>query len=332
VGASDTPVTYADIAAAAERLAPVLVATPLLSAPTIDALCGARILVKAEMLQRTGSFKVRGAYNRLVQLNADERRRGVVAFSSGNHAQAVAWAARSLAVPAAIVMPKRAPAIKAERTRGYGAEVVLFEGDRVAMEAYARLLAAERQATLVPPFDDPRIIAGQGTLGIEIAAQARAAGATPDVVVVPCSGGGLVGGTAIALRRDLPSAQVYAVEPEGYDDLARSLAAGTRLANAPGAHSICDALLVPSPGELTFAINRRLLAGSLAVADRHAERAMAVLFNHLKIVAEPGGAIALGAVLGGAIDVRGKTVVVVASGGNVDAALFARILGDHSAA
>jgi len=330
VSESETPVTYADIAAAAERLAPVAVVTPLLSSPTLDALFGARILVKAEMLQRTGSFKVRGAYNRLVRLNTDERRCGVVAFSSGNHAQAVAWVAQTLAMPAAIVMPRRAPTIKAERTRGYGAEVILFDGDRVAMEAYARLLAAERQATLVPPFDDPRIIAGQGTVGREIAAQARVLGATPDLVLVPTSGGGLVGGTALALAHDCPGARVYAVEPEGFDDLACSLAAGTRLANAPGAHSICDALLVPSPGEITFAINSRLLAGSIAVADRHAERAMAVLFNHLKIVAEPGGAIALGAVLAGAINVNGKTVVIVASGGNVDAAMFARILSEHT--
>ena len=316
---------------AAVRLKPLITRTPLLESATLNRLLDGRCLVKAEMLQRTGSFKFRGAYNFISQIPADQRQRGVVAFSSGNHAQGVAAAATLCDVRAQIVMPINAPTTKADRTRGFGGEVVPFDGPRIEMEAYARNLADESGAILVRPFDDLRIMAGQGTVGAEIAAQCDALDIEPDAVLVPCSGGGLVAGIATALAADVPAASVYAVEPEGFDDTRRSLLAGERLAIEPGAESICDALLVPRPGELTFAINRRLLRGAYAIPDAETERAIAALFSHLRLVAEPGGAIALAACLSEAFDCRNKTVVVVASGGNVDSARFAQIIGKYGA-
>jgi threonine dehydratase len=315
-----------DIRAAARRLDGHAVVTPLLESPLLNARLGGRLLVKAETLQRTGSFKFRGAYNTLAQLDAAQRRGGVVAYSSGNHAQGVAAAAQLLGMPAVIVMPADAPAIKVANTRGYGAEVVLYDRYRESREEIGGRIAGERGAALVPPFDDPRVIAGQGTAGLEIAAQARALGARLDAVIIPCSGGGLVAGCAVALAAECPDVAVYAAEPAGFDDTRRSLAAGERVANDPGAHSICDALLVALPGELTFPINRRLLAGGLAVGDDEVLGAMATAFADLKLVVEPGGAAALAAVLSGKIDVKQRTVAVIASGGNVDAATFAHAL------
>ena len=316
---------------AAKQIEAFAIRTPLLESPTLNDVVQGRILIKAEMLQRTGSFKFRGAYNRISRIPAEERERGVVAFSSGNHAQAVAAAAKLCGLTAQIVMPAAAPDIKVDRTRAFGGEVTLFEGDRMEMEAFARNLARERNAILVPPFDDFRIMAGQGTVGAEVAVQCATLDVIPDAVLVPCSGGGLVVGIATALSHDLPSTAVYAVEPQGFDDTRRSLLAGERLCNEPGATSICDALLVPQPGELTFEINRRLLKGAFAIADDEAERAMAALFSHLRLVAEPGGAIALAACTSGAFNCSGRTVVVVASGGNVDPARFANAIGAHGA-
>jgi threonine dehydratase len=323
--------TRAAIDDAAQQIEAFATRTPLLESATLNALLKGRILIKAEMLQRTGSFKFRGAYNRISRIPADERERGVVAFSSGNHAQAVAAAAKLCGLSAHIVMPATAPDIKADRTRGFGAEVILFAGDRVEMQAFAHNLARERNAILVPPFDDFRVMAGQGTVGAEVSAQCAALDVSPDAVLVPCSGGGLVAGVATALSDDFPSTSIYAVEPEGYDDTRRSLLAGERLINESGAASICDALLVPQPGELTFEINRRLLAGAFAVPDTETERAMAALFSHLRLVAEPGGAIALAACTSGAMDCRGRTVVIIASGGNVDPARFAHAIGTYDA-
>jgi threonine dehydratase len=315
-----------DIRAAARRLEGRAVLTPLLESPPLNARLGGRLLVKAETLQRTGSFKFRGAYNTLAQLGEAQRKGGVVAYSSGNHAQGVAAAAQLLGMPAVIVMPADAPAIKVANTRGYGAEVVLYDRYRENREEIGRRIAAERGATLVPPFDDYRVMAGQGTAGLEIAAQAKAMGVRLDVVVIPCSGGGLAAGCAVALAADSPGTQVYAAEPIGFDDLRRSLAEGKRVANAPGAQSICDALLVAMPGELTFPVNRRLLKGSLAVSDDEVLAAMATAFAELKLVIEPGGAAALAAALSGKLDVSGRSVAVIASGGNVDPATFARAL------
>lgn len=313
---------FADIEAAAARLAGIARRTPLLADTPLDEALGGRLLFKAECLQRNGAFKFRGAYNRLVQLDARERRAGVVAFSSGNHAQGVAAAARMLGIPATIVMPADAPAIKLENTRALGAQVVLYDRFAQDREAIARRLVAERGATLVPAYDDPHIVAGQGTAGLELMRQAAELGLVPDQVLVPTSGGGLTAGTAIAVRALAPEAAVYGVEPEAFDDTHRSLAAGTLLRNPPEARSICDALQSSPPGELTFAINRELLAGVLTVSDREVEAAMARAFRDLKLVVEPGGAVAFAAALAGRIALQGRTTAIILSGGNVDPAAF----------
>ncbi|HYD30783.1 MAG TPA: threonine/serine dehydratase [Azospirillaceae bacterium] len=298
------------------------VITPLLESPLLNARLSGRLLVKAEPLQHTGSFKFRGAFNRMSLIPEGERHRGVVGYSSGNHAQGVAAAARALGMKATLVMPADAPAIKVASTRAWGADVVLYDRWTESREAIGQRIAADTGATLVKPYDDPGIIAGQGTVGLELAAQSAAMGAMPDAVVAPASGGGLAAGTALAVRHRLPSATIHSAEPAGFDDLARSLATGRRLANAPGARSICDALMAAEPGELTFTINRQELAGGVAVSDDEARLAMAVAFYYLKIVVEPGGAVALAAALTGKVAVKGRTVVVVASGGNVDTKTF----------
>lgn len=320
------PVSVADIDAAAEVLAPVAVRTPLLSSPALDAATGGRIFLKPEVLQRTGSFKFRGAYNKLASLSPELRRAGVVGFSSGNHAQGVAAAAQLLGVRATIVMPSDAPASKRERTASYGAEVVLYDRDREDREAIARDIAGRSGATLVRPFDDPMVIAGQGTVGREIAEDLAALGVAPDLVVAPASGGGLVAGTALAVKARFPQALAMSAEPEGFDDHARSLVAGRRESNPAGGRTICDALMMAIPGEVTFAINRLLLAGGVAVSDAEVGRAVGFAFRELKLVVEPGGAVALAALLAGKLEVRGKTVAIVLSGGNVDADLFARLI------
>lgn len=316
----------AEIEAAAARLAGVVRRTPLLAGTPLDEALGGRLLFKAECLQRTGSFKLRGAYNRLVQLDPERRRAGVVAFSSGNHAQGVAAAAKMLGIAATIVMPSDAPVIKLGNTRALGAEVVLYDRFTEDREAIARRLVGERGATLVPAYDDPDVVAGQGTAGFELMQQAAELGLTPDQVLVPTSGGGLTAGTAIAVRALAPRAVVYGVEPEAFDDTRRSLAAGTLLRNPPGARSICDALQSSPPGVLTFAINRELLAGILTVSDVQVETAMARAFRDLKLVVEPGGAVAFAAALAGKVPLADRTTAIVLSGGNVDAALYASIL------
>ena len=314
--------SFADVQAAAGRIAGQAVLTPLLESPALNKRLGFRLLVKAEPLQRTGSFKFRGAFNRLVQLDAEQRRHGVVAFSSGNHAQGVAAAAEILGIPAVIVMPADAPAIKLANTKGYGAEVVTYDRWAEDREVVAAKIQAERGAVLVKPYDDPNIIAGQGTAGLEAAEQAAARGIVIDAFAANSSGGGLIAGCALALEALSPGTKVYCAEPAGFDDHARSLAAGKRLANAAGASSICDALLAQTPGEITFAINRLRLSGGLVASDDEVRRAMAVAFQELKLVVEPGGAVALAAALAGRIPDSPRTVVVVASGGNVDPATF----------
>ncbi|HXQ54107.1 MAG TPA: threonine/serine dehydratase [Stellaceae bacterium] len=316
----------ADIEAAAARLAGFAVTTPLLEAPALGARVGGRVMVKAECLQRTGSFKFRGAYNALAQLDQAARPRGVVAYSSGNHAQGVAAAAKVLGMPATIVMPADAPRIKVENTRSHGAEIVFYDRYRDQREAIAQRIAAERGAELLPPYDDARIIAGQGTIGLELAAQARALNLTLDGVIAPCSGGGLVSGIALALASASPGTSVYAAEPKGLDDMRRSLARGERVANDPDNRTICDALMAAIPGVLTFALARRFLVDSLVVSDEEVERAMADAFAEVKLVAEPSGAAALAAVLEGRLDAAGRTVAVVLSGGNVDRDRFAAAL------
>ncbi len=320
--ASPAPAPAPDFAAietAATRLAGHAVITPLLEYHELNAHVGGRVLVKAETLQRTGSFKFRGAFNKLSRLAAQQPRpRGVVAYSSGNHAQGVAMAARLTGFPAVIVMPADSPVIKVERTRASGAEIVQYDRFGESREAIAERIARERDAVLVRPYDDPDIIAGQGTVGLEIVHQARAVDATPDAVIVPCSGGGLAAGIGLAMTRLLAGIRLYTAEPAGFDDMARSLAAGRRLRNEPGSRSICDSLMAAEPGELTFPINARLAAGGYAVSDAEVTAAMAYAFRELKLVVEPGGAAALAALLAGRHDGRGRTTVVVCSGGNVD--------------
>ena len=313
--------------AAAARLKGHAFPTPLLSSPRVDARLGGRVLVKAESLQRTGSFKFRGAYNALAQLDKTKRRAGVVAYSSGNHAQGVAAAAALLGMPAVVVMPSDAPAIKVANTRADGAEIVLYDRYSESREAIAARIASERGAELLPPYDDARVIAGQGTIGLEVAEEAAALGLRLDAAIASCSGGGLVTGCALALLEARPGIAVYAAEPEGLDDMRRSLAAGERVANDPAARSICDALLAPMPGVITFALAQHLLAGSIAVSDDEVRRAMRVAFEDYKLVLEPGGAASLAAVLAGKLDIRDRTVAVIASGGNVDPADFAATLG-----
>ncbi len=318
--------TLADVQAAATRLAGHAQRTPLLAGTPLDDEVGGRVLLKLETLQHTGSFKFRGAWNRLAQLDAAERRAGVVAFSSGNHAQGVAAAARRLGVPATIVMPADAPAIKLRNTRALGAEVVLYDRLRESREEIAARLAKERGAVLVPSFDDPHVIAGQGTAGLEIVEQSRALGLTLDDVIACCSGGGLVAGIALAVSGLSPGTRIWCAEPAGFDDHARSLAAGHRVRNAPGAQSICDALLAPEPGELTFAINARRLAGGCVVTDDEVRAAIAYAARVLKLVVEPGGAVALASVLCGKLEVRDRTVAVVLSGGNIEDSTLAALL------
>ena len=322
----------AEIEAAAARLAGHAFLTPLLESAALNERIGGRVLIKAETLQRTGSFKFRGAFNKISQIPEAARGGGVIAYSSGNHAQGVAAAARLLGIAATIVMPADAPVIKIENTKALGAEVIFYDRHREAREEVAERLRAERKATLVRPYDDPDIIAGQGTCGLEIARQAEAAGAHLDAALVCCGGGGLISGTATALSSLSPGIAVYAVEPEGFDDTARSLAGGQRVTNDPAARSFCDALLAPTPGELTFSINRRLLAGRLGVGDQDVARAMNFAFRALKLVAEPGGAVALAALLAGKFDARDKTVAITLSGGNVDPATFARAIALPGAA
>jgi threonine dehydratase len=318
--------TSDDIDRAAERIAGVALRTPLLTSPVLDALTGARVFLKAETLQRTGSFKFRGAYNKISSLPQDRRAGGVVAFSSGNHAQGVAAAAKLLGFPAVIVMPADAPVAKRERTKAFGAEVVLYDREREDRMAIAHRIAEERGATLVPPYDDPLIIAGQGTIGREIAEDFARMGISPDIVVIGASGGGLAAGTTLALKARMPHATFYTAEPEGFDDTARSFASGRREHNARLSGSICDALMSNTPGEITFEITRTLIGQGVAASDVEVGRAVAFAFRELKLVVEPGGAIGLAALLAGRIDVKGKTVVAVLSGGNVDADLFQRLI------
>ncbi len=314
-------VAFEDVVAAAERLRGVAHRTPVVTSRTLDERTGSRAFLKCENLQRMGAFKFRGAYNRIAQLGDEERRRGVVAFSSGNHAQGVALAARLLGVPAVIVMPSDAPAAKLAATREYGAEVVLYERQTMNRGAIASQLAAERGATLVPPYDDAAIVAGQGTVALELLEDEP----DLDVLLVCTGGGGLLAGCALAATALRPGIAVYGVEPEAGDDFAQSFARGERV-EIEVPDTIADGQQTTSPGELTFPIVKRLCAGILTVSDEQLREAMRFAFERLKLVFEPSGASALAALLAGKIDARGKSVGVIVSGGNVDAARYAAII------
>lgn len=322
------PPSLAEIEEAAVRIRGVLRETPLIESERLNRRLGGRVLIKAEGLQQTGSFKARGAWNRLSLLEPDERQRGVVTFSSGNHGQAVAWAARRLGVRrAVVVMPSDAPAKKIEGTRGWGAEVRLYDRNREDREALGRALAEDEGLVLVPPYDDRRVVAGAGTLGLEVARQAAGMDLVPDCLVVPCSGGGLSAGCALAWEAVLPQSKVWAAEPQGFDDTARSITAGRRVANSPDARSICDSVLAATPGVLTFPINARRLGGVAVASDDEALEAMRFAFAEFGLVAEPGGSLPLAAALAGRVEVAGRCTVLVLSGANVDPAVFAKALG-----
>lgn len=319
-------ISDADIDAAAGVLTGQAVRTPLVSSPVLDELLGARVFIKAECLQRTGSFKFRGATNAIARLPAERRGNGVVACSSGNHAQGVAEAARVAGIPATIVMPHDAPEIKRARTARSGARIVDFDRERDDRLQIANDIAAETGATFVSPYDDPGVMAGQGTVGREIAEDLAVLGVIPDRVMVPVSGGGLLSGVATAIKTRMPGVICQPVEPDGFDDTSRSLRSGHRETNTRKSGSIADALMSPQPGELTLPVMARFAEPGVAVPDELMYRAMAFAFNELKLVTEPGGAIALAALLGGLIDVRDQTVVVVLSGGNVDPATLMKAL------
>jgi threonine dehydratase len=310
--------TFADIQAAAHRIARHAVRTPLVESPVLNARTGGRVFLKLEMLQRTGSFKFRGACNRLAMIPQGDRAHGVVAFSSGNHAQGVAAAASLFGMPAVIVMPSDAPRAKIEGTRALGGIIVEYDRLREDREAIAARICAERGAVLVKPFDDAGVIAGQGTAGLEMAEDAARFGVTLDAVLAPCSGGGLVSGLALALRGAGSLANIHSVEPENFDGMKRSLEAGKRVQAPGGKLSIADALMAPMPGAIVFELAKELLAPGLAVSDDEMERAVGFAARELKLLVEPGGAAALAAVLAGKLDTRGRTVALVLSGGNAD--------------
>ena len=316
------------IEAAARRLKGHIRRTPLLSSPFLDEIAGRRVLVKAEALQHTGSFKFRGGWSALSGLPEETRARGVFAYSSGNHAQGVALAAQKHGVPAVIMMPSDAPALKIANTRALGAEVVTYDRATEDRDALGEALAHARGLTLIRPFDEPLVIAGQGSVGLEIAEQTAEAGVDAADVLVCCGGGGLTSGVALALEAKAPGLRARPVEPAGFDDVARSLISGRIEENAQSSGSLCDAILTPKPGNLTFPIMSRLCGPGLVVTERDCLRAMALAFSRLKVVLEPGGAVALAAALfqPGAVD--GPTVIAVATGGNVDAALFAHVLAE----
>jgi threonine dehydratase len=312
------------IEAAATRMSGHVRRTPLLNAPLLDRAVGRRILVKAECLQLTGSFKARGGWSAVSALPPEARARGVIAYSSGNHAQGVAYAAAHHDAPCVILMPSDAPQVKIANTRAYGAEVVLYDRATEDRDLIGARIASERGLTLIKPYDDPQVIAGQGTVGLEIAEQAAEAGVTEAPVFVCCGGGGLSSGIALALKARAPGLRVHTAEPHGFDDMARSLASGTRERNPNLSGSLCDAILTPSPGELTFPILQRLAGPGAIVTDDQALRAMALAFTHLRIVLEPGGAAALAAAL--FVEELPDSVIAVATGGNVDPATFATAL------
>lgn len=318
--------TFADVQAAARRLDGVTIRTPLLENERVNRKLGGRLFLKAECLQRTGSFKLRGAYNFLASMSEADRAKGVVGWSSGNHAQGLAEAARLLGTKATIVMPADAPALKVANTRASGAEVVLYDRVKDSREEIGHGIAAKTGATIVPPYDHPWILTGQGTAGLEIAEQAKQLGVTLDAVAAPCSGGGLATGVALGVKGISPTTSVHAGEPAGFDDLARSLAAGTKQKNEKLSGSICDALLAPTPGDVTFPLAQQLLGPGLVVTDEEVLDAMELAFREFKLVVEPGGAVALAAALTGNLPVGNRAVAVVCSGGNVDHATFKRAL------
>ncbi|MEL6567801.1 MAG: threonine/serine dehydratase [Pseudomonadota bacterium] len=321
------PVTADDVQEAANRIEGYATRTPLLRNAYLDRAAGAAVWIKPECLQVTGSFKIRGATNRIAQLSKAEKKAGVVAFSSGNHAQGIARAARLFDCHATIVMPRDAPQVKVDGVLRDGAEIIFYERDAESREAIAEEITRRTGAVLVPSFDDPHIVAGQGTTGLEIGQQAKDAGTQIDHLIACTGGGGLVTGSALGLKISHPSASIWSVEPEGHDDWAQSLAAGRIVRNPPGLRSMCDAILTPQPGNIPFEIGKALLSGALSVSDADVRDAMRFASRELKLVVEPGGAVALAVALRGLPEeMKGQTCAVILSGGNVDPSVFADVI------
>ena len=314
--------TYEDILSASGRLKDLAVKTPLLEAPLFNKLLGVRVLLKAETLQLTGSFKFRGAFNAISIKNEQARLKGVVAYSSGNHAQGVAHAAAILDLPAVVVMPEDAPKLKINNTLAFGAKVIKYNRFLENREDIGEALSTEKKFELIKPYDDPLIIAGQGTIGAEILSQCNEKKAQLNAVYVPCGGGGLTAGIATAIKHNLPSVKIFAVEPDGFDDTSKSIACGKRVRNLPNKKSICDALLAEIPGKITFFINSKILSGAVSVSDKDTLSAMKNAFKYFKLIIEPGGAVALAALIKNASAHQGETIVVVCSGSNVDPEIF----------
>ncbi len=322
----DKTPSYQSVRDAAEQLRGIVVRTPLLESKALNERLGARLFLKCETLQHTGSFKFRGAYNTLSRLSAAQKAAGVIAYSSGNHAQGVALSAKMLGITATILMPEDSPAIKLNNTREYGAKVITYDRYRQSREEIGEKIAKDGNLTLIKPYDNYFVISGQGTTGVEIVEQLKDQNIHADICAAPAGGGGLIAGTSLALRELSPRTKIYAAEPEHFDDTNRSLAAGERVQNQAGQQSICDAIVTPTPGKITFGINKLTLSGGLVVTDDETRAAMRTAFHYFKCVIEPGGAVALAAFLTGKIDIQDKTVVAIASGGNVDPALYSDIL------
>lgn len=318
--------TIADVYAAAERIKPFAVVTPLIEHPALNDRVGGRVLLKAENLQRVGAFKFRGAYNAVSQIDRAAYPGGVVACSSGNHAQGVAHAATLCGMASVIVMPADAPALKIARTKAFGAEVITYDRVKEDRDAIADKVAKARGMAFVHPFDDPRVMVGQGTAGLELMEQAKARGLVPDEVIVCCSGGGFLSGVSIAVKAANAGTRVMAAEPAGFDRMGRSIAAGRRVENERKSGSICDALMSAHCGNYTFAVARETVAGGYAITDDEARAAMRFAFEELKLVVEPGGAAALAAILAGKVSTKGRVVAAMLSGGNVDPGMFAQVI------
>ncbi|WP_293959921.1 threonine/serine dehydratase [Sneathiella sp.] len=322
----DKTPSYQSVRNAATRLRGIALRTPLLESRALNEKLGGRLFLKCETLQHTGSFKFRGAYNTLSRLNAAQKAAGVIAYSSGNHAQGVALSAKMLGIPATILMPADSPKIKLANTREYGATVVTYDRTGESREEIGEKIARDQNLTLIKPYDNYFVISGQGTVGVEIAEQLEARKFHADICVAPAGGGGLIAGTSLALRELSRTTKTYSAEPEFFDDTARSLTLGKPVSNDAGHKSICDAIVTPTPGKITFGINRLTLSGGLVVSDEETKAAMRAAFHYFKCVIEPGGAVALAALLAGKLDVQGKIAVAVASGGNVDPSLYSDIL------
>lgn len=327
---TDFPICLDDVRNAAQDLADVVVRTPLLENPDVNERLGGRLLIKAECAQRTGAFKIRGAYWRMSHMSAAERARGAITYSSGNHALGVARAAQILGSSALIVMPTDAPEAKVDAVRALGAEIATYDRDREDYNDVVERLRRETGRLHVPPSAHAQVLAGAGTVALEVFDQAKELGALPDALLIPCGGGGLTAASAIVTRALSPATEVYAVEPELFDDTRKSLLAGERVANPKGLRTICDAIMTPMPNEVTFPINKALLAGAVTASDDDVRAAMRFAFAHFKIVIEPGAAVGIAAVLNGQIDISGKTIATVATGGNIDPERFCRLINATS--